>query len=108
MVPFVAVDIGNSRLKFGLFDGACAQRVPAPVRSLDLTPDRESLDCLADWLAPRAVPDVSWWIASVNRPHATRLLDWLRTRHEGLHITLLSSGDLPLEVRLPRPDMVGI
>ncbi|MGO8690048.1 MAG: type III pantothenate kinase [Thermoguttaceae bacterium] len=56
------------------------------------------------------VPSVplAWYIGSVNRPSATRLLDWLRSRRPQDRLTLLAAGDLPLEVRLPRPDMVGV
>ena len=49
-----------------------------------------------------------WWIASVNRPAATRLIDWLSQHRPDDRITLLAADDLPLEVRLEHPDMVGI
>jgi type III pantothenate kinase len=44
----------------------------------------------------------------VNRPATTRLLDWVRDRRPGDPVTLLSAGDLSLEVNLPRPDLVGV
>lgn len=50
----------------------------------------------------------AWWIASVNRATCTRLVDWLREHRPGDPITLLAVGDLPLQVRLERPDMVGV
>jgi type III pantothenate kinase len=49
-----------------------------------------------------------WWIGSVHRPSATRLIDWLRTHRPDDSVTLLAAGDLPLAVALERPDMVGI
>jgi type III pantothenate kinase len=107
MDPFIAVDIGNSRLKFGLYEAPTNEPVPTPSRTLDLVPAR-NLEPLADWLGPHRVSGVDWHIASVNRSHATRLIDWLRGRDESPRIRLLTSGDLPLVVRLPRPDMVGI
>jgi type III pantothenate kinase len=106
--PFVAVDIGNSRLKFGLYEAATDAIVPAPNRSLDFDPEKDALERVAAWLAPWTVEQAAWWIASVNRSHATLLIDWLRQQQTGLKITLLASGDLPLHVALPRPDMVGI
>jgi type III pantothenate kinase len=106
--PLVAIDIGNSRLKVGLFESADADELPAPARWLDVQPDKASLDRIGTWLAPYAIDQVSWWIASVNRPHCTELLDWLRSQQAGLRITLVASGDLPLVVSLQRPDMVGI
>jgi type III pantothenate kinase len=106
--PFVAVDIGNSRLKFGLYEAPADAIVPAPNRSLDFDPEKDALERVAAWLAPWTVDQATWWIASVNRSHATLLVDWLRERQTGLKITLLASGDLPLAIALPRPDMVGI
>ena len=49
-----------------------------------------------------------WHIGSVNRPAASRLIDWLRDHRAADEIVLVTSGDLPLEVKLPRPDMVGV
>lgn len=106
--PFVAVDIGNSRLKFGLYEAGCDAVLPAPNRMLDFDPEKDALERVAAWMAPWNVDQAAWWIASVNRPHATLLVDWLRERQTALRVTLLSAGDLPLEVALPRPDMVGI
>lgn len=110
--PLVAVDIGNSRIKFGLFPEAAAgvkDGLPAPVRSLDLEPEPERMAEIADWLsaADCAPEDVAWWIGSVQRSVTVELVDWLR-RCDATRITLLSAGDLPLAVRVPRPDMVGI
>ncbi len=51
---------------------------------------------------------MAWWIASVNRSAATGVIDWLSEYRPRDRITLLAAGDLPLEVRLERPDMVGI
>jgi len=105
---FVAVDIGNARIKFGLFAGGCPAGLPEPMRTLPLLGDAPELDEIGPWLADDARDGMTWWIASVNRPAATRLIDWLRERRPQDRITLLAAGDLPLEVRLPRPDMVGI
>jgi type III pantothenate kinase len=104
--PLVAVDIGNSRLKLGLFEAASGEPLPGPERWLDLTPGRDRLDAIADWLAPRQPRELSWLIASVNRPCTAQLTDWLGQRNQHAHV--LACGDLPLEVRLPRPELVGI
>ncbi|HET6881420.1 MAG TPA: type III pantothenate kinase [Pirellulales bacterium] len=107
-----AVDIGNSRIKVGLFahsDVAAAPstELPRPSDTFSFLPDAGGLAGLAEWLAPYAARDLSWWIGSVERTFATRLLDWLRSA-EASQVVLLSSSDLPLTVSLPRPDMVGI
>ena len=141
--PLLAVDVGNSRVKFGLFDGAVSRAsvspaaampapldthhsplttsapltthhsplttigLPAPARSLDMTPGEDSFDLLSPWLAPWTARDVPWWIGSVERQVSSRLVAWLRGAGAE-RITLLAAIDLPLVVSLPRPDMVGI
>ncbi len=131
--PIIAVDIGNARIKFGRFDpdaepppapdplAACgrgsprpshgtsaAGGLPSPSGTLVLDGARPPLEELADWLAPAAQPGASWWIGSVNRRATTALLDWLRAARPHDPVTLLSSADLPLVVRLPEPDKVGV
>lgn len=125
---FIAVDIGNARIKLGLFLDAQGKAVvgqvanlpasrlatysttelPEPIRVLPLVGDAPSFDEITPWLADQAHDDLTWWIASVNRPAATRLIDWLGEHRPKDRITLLAAGDLPLSVRLERPDMVGI
>ncbi|MBX9788414.1 MAG: type III pantothenate kinase [Pirellulales bacterium] len=114
--PLIAVDIGNSRMKFGLFVDAAARAkstaqtspLPEPARTLYLAQHDGDVEQLHGWLDDFAVADADWWIASVNRPAATRLIDWLRDQRATPRTRLLYSGDLPLAVELPRPDMVGI
>ncbi len=109
--PLIAVDVGNSRIKLGLFRQRAAAGLPEPQSTLHLTgrlPEFEDLDA---WLANAAFPlgvGFHWHIGSVNRPAASRLIDWLRDHRPHDEIVLLTSGDLPLVVKLPRPDMVGV
>jgi len=115
--PLVAVDVGNSRVKFGLFESDVAasnglRTLPQPTKTLIVDPsatdsDAASYDALDAWLAPLASCDVAWWIAGVQRQVSAQLVD--RLRSAGVErITLVSSGDLPLVIDVPRPDMVGI
>jgi type III pantothenate kinase len=104
----VAVDIGNARIKFGLFGDGCPSGWPEPTATYALDGNSPNFREIAAWLAPQVAGELTWWIASVNRPATTRLIDWLKKERPGDAITLLASGDLPLEVRLERPDMVGI
>ncbi len=104
--PFVAVDIGNTRLKFGLFDSIPpGVAIPEPTSICSLSPGE--LKELPNWLAPRELTSLSWWIGSVQRDSTADLLEYLRGRGD-MPITLLTSGDLPLAPNVPRPDMVGI
>jgi type III pantothenate kinase len=103
-------DVGNARVKLGLFAGDGAGQLPEPAAVLPLAGEEPNLNQIDSWLA-RIVYGAAvlhWYIASVNRPAATRLIDWIRQHRPDDRITLLASGDLPLEVRVPRPDMVGI
>ncbi len=131
-VLLIAVDVGNSQIKLGLFgaiSGNAAEGVAyrEPDATLKLNGRLPEFDRLAVWLqseamqnalAPGQTPDAAqrrilpstlhWQIGSVNRPAASRLIDWLREHRPDDSIRLLDSGDLPLVVKLPRPDLVGI
>ncbi len=146
--PLIAVDVGNSRIKIGLFRQAVAAGLPEPQATLHLTGRLPEFDQLVAWLAAFAVPPgrlvpmvggmppkggttsagdparlspesplpigespakaLRWHIGSVNRPAASRLIDWLRDHRADDEIRMLTSGDLPLAIKLPRPDMVGV
>jgi len=110
--PLVAVDIGNSRIKFGLFtsppEPGSTSGLPVPAQTLDLEPKPEHLPEITRWLGSATAPgSVSWWIGSVERSSTVRLVDWLRGE-DANRLTLLSANDLPLAVRLPLPDRVGV
>ncbi len=104
----IAVDIGNARMKFGFFEVRDASDLPEPVASLQVSDSEADLADVARWLTELHSGRVGWWIGSVNRPTTTRLVEWLRAARPEDRVTLLASGDLPLEVGLDRPDMVGI
>jgi type III pantothenate kinase len=127
--PLIAIDVGNSRIKLGLFVQSVAAGLPEPQATLHLTGRLPEFDRLNAWLAALVVPPghhvsmvggmppkggttsaapLRWHIGSVNRPAASRLIDWLRDHRPDDEIMLLTSGDLPLAVKLPRPDMVGV
>lgn len=106
--PLVAVDVGNSRIKLAWFDDVRPDGWPEPSRTLTLAGRQPELDRLGDWLGGGARRPAPWWIASVNRPTATRLLNWLRDLAPIPPVVLATSGDLPLRVGLDRPDMVGV
>jgi len=105
--PFVAVDVGNTRVKLGLFESAVGDPLPAPSKKLDLFPKDDAFEQINAWLAPHTIGDVSWWVGTVERAVAGRLIGWLRERGAN-RLTMIASGDLPLVVSLPRPDRVGI
>lgn len=107
----VAVDIGNARIKLGDFFGISRPIPPSVMpelnRPLVLDGRHPEFDRLNEWTA-NMPGGVSWWIGSVNRPASTQLVAWLRETRPADELVLLAADDLPLEVRLERPDMVGI
>ena len=107
-LPVMAVDVGNARIKLGLFPRQTGNEFPDPMVTLVLDGRRPEWNRITPWLKECAEPHVAWWIASVNRPATTRLLDWIRDRRPADPIGLLSAGDLPIAVELKRPDMVGV
>ncbi len=105
----LAVDVGNARIKIGRFAPEHVAGLPEPEQTLSLCGREPELDQLAAWLAAAGdSPGCHWWIASVNRPATTRLVDWVRQHRPDDPLTLLSAGDLPLAVDVRRPDMVGV
>jgi type III pantothenate kinase len=101
----VAVDVGNSRIKLGDFEHPLAEPLPHPNRTLALSHDWTDRD-LAEFL-PRDPADYAWSIASVHRPAAARLAQWLEARNVS-RVQLLTHKDLPISITLTRPDRVGL
>lgn len=106
--PLIAVDVGNTRTKFGLFASAADTALPEPSHVLRLSSHANEHEELTAFLGDRRASELAWYIGSVNRAAAGRLIDWLREAGAAERIVLLTHEDLPLEVRLDRPDMVGI
>lgn len=108
---FIAVDVGNARIKLGRFEADAGSPhpglLPEPRDTIALDGRQPEIDQLEAWIAdgPRAIP---WRIGSVNRSGASALIGWIRETRPDDDLVLLAAGDLPLEVRLQRPDMVGI
>ncbi len=98
-----AVDIGNARMKIGVFGSLIGNALPEPMRVLPLDGDAPELECIESWLDDLAAEKLPWFLASVNRAGASRLIDWLREHRPDDAVTLLSAGDLPLVVRLGPP-----
>ncbi len=112
--PLIAVDVGNSRVKFALFDNASATSgkdatatLPIPSATHSLDPREDGRFDVSSLLNDRPAGAFTWHIGSVERKTSARLLERLREAG-ATRVVLLASGDLPLAIQLPRPDMVGI
>ncbi|MEO1497164.1 MAG: type III pantothenate kinase [Planctomycetota bacterium] len=115
----LAVDVGNSRIKFGLFTtpGDCVKGAGAgglPIAAATLRGPTESVAIsvpsiaggeLSDWLerVGAAAPTVA--IASVCPPSAEVVVGALNASPEPM---MLTARDTPIEVHLDEPERVGI
>ena len=103
--PLVAVDVGNSRVKLGLFETLPEPSLfPEPSRSATIKPDLEP-QSIEDWLDEDHARN--WLIASVERTTAARLVERLG-KSKSRKVRMLQAADLPLEIEVPDPDRVGI
>lgn len=108
--PLVAVDIGNTRLKMALWpqppQAAPDREAPAPVAPLALRPG--DWDTLLAWLREHVPSGTPWHLASVQRHYLADLVQFLGEHRPDDPLLLLNHELLPLEVKLPQPDYVGI
>ncbi len=116
-MPLIAVDVGNSRYKFGLFPPERLENGVPPVRprntvpqvadSFNLPIEGKSLHAITDSLdEPPA--SFRWRIASVNRPATERLTGWLSSCAAEVDVELLSAADTGLVIQTDEPQKVGI
>jgi type III pantothenate kinase len=104
-LPLLVVDIGNSRMKLGEFHAGSGRELPVPVRSAALPADWTSEH--VERALARGPDEYEWIVASVNRPAAARLSDWLAEKRVR-HVRHLSDRDIPMRIEVPRPERVGI
>ena len=100
MTPDIVADVGNSRIKWGRCSAV------AVVEAVSLPPDdEEAWRQQADmWCLPEPS---AWVVAGVHPGRRDRFADWVRRR--GDLVTVLDDWrSLPLVVRVPRPEGVGI
>lgn len=106
--PLMAVDIGNSYAKLGLFEVARSvsnSELPLPVHTASFATAEGPSD---DLLGTLPQETLRWRISSVNRAGQQRLLDWLRKHRPADDLRLLSHRDLPIEVQVDEPQKVGL
>lgn len=106
----LAVDVGNSRLKIGLFpadDGGSEAALPHPaqteVRPLEADLTRSKISA---WL-PAGAACVRGVVAGANPAGVQRVVDDWPQDECPVHI-LNAAGSLPLNVHVAEPDKVGI
>jgi type III pantothenate kinase len=103
--PLVAVDIGNTTIRFGRLAGRCEAPLPEPEGVRRLSACEADFSPLAGWLSPEPH---AWFVASVNRPAQQALAGWVRGNRPRDSYRLLARADLPLAVEVAFPDRVGM
>jgi type III pantothenate kinase len=107
----IAVDIGNSRLKFGWFDPdqrLVPGELPQPRATLVLAPSEMGAPRLPRWLDEQQLSAACWQICSVQRELARGLVAWIGEYRPGDPIRQLTHEDLSLRVALDAPEKVGL
>lgn len=104
----MAVDIGNSYAKLGLFSptvDAALRSLPLPTQTFDFI----TVDGPADeLLAKLPQHSLRWRICSVNRAGQQKLQQWVRYHRPADELQLLTHQDLPIEVDVDEPTKVGL
>jgi type III pantothenate kinase len=112
----IAVDIGNSRIKLGLFSNvASAASLPVPTQTLELPLTSRDGDFdgapLETWCEAHFICNATWWISSV---HSGATVRWLEAVpriaiHQDYNWSLrpIANGDVPLAVEVDFPERVG-
>lgn len=104
----MAVDIGNSYAKLGLFSPTAAAApgsLPLPTHTFDfITADGPADELLAQ--LPRE--NLHWRICSVNRAGQQKVQQWVRYHRPADELQLLTHHDLPIEVNVDEPTKVGL
>lgn len=104
--PLVAVDIGNSSTKLGLFDSLPSVN-SLPVLQLVLECPTAELPP-SDWLRRLPPEALAWRVASVQREGSKRLASLVRGERPSDDFRLLDYRDLPLQIALDAPERIGI
>jgi type III pantothenate kinase len=127
---FIAVDIGNTRVKLGRFQRECfgesdarsnvraddESLLPGPAATFDLPIRHDTgefdVSRLSAWCSEHLSGETAWRIASVHRAATARLsaaiIDWAKQSGRDCPIRQLTYRDVPLTIRVDEPARVGI
>lgn len=105
MVPsFIAVDIGNTKVHFGRFEGFRAAEVTPPISTFAYSTASSDLKGLRNWLGEAALP---WYVVSVHRPGLASLEALAKIEPRVASFTAFTHATLPIETALAQPERVG-
>ncbi len=106
----IAVDIGNSRTKFGRYSrSVIAPNAGLPQPGQVIVEDSPNLQHLELGLreSPLA-PGTEWLISSVHEERLSALCQWLLANRPDDAVRILSQRDVRLPVEVDEPDKVGL
>jgi type III pantothenate kinase len=103
-LPFLAVDIGNSAIKVGLFRFS-DRDFPEPYNVVSVASRGPDFGQLARLEADATS---TCFIASVCRPACQALISWLKRSFPEIAIRTLTFKDFPLAIDVRSPDRVGL
>ena len=95
----IVVDVGNTRIKWGL----CSSEQVWSVAALADDPDA----WLMQWHAWKLQRDQEWIVSGVHPARRDRLVTWLKEHSDSVHV-LTSNEQLPIEVEVEQPEKVGM
>ncbi len=112
----VAADVGNSRIKLGVFDYVDKLALPEPTEVIDLPIVGRSGQFntaeLDAWCNENISTGSKWLVGSVHRAAGQRLVsavtDWARRSDLHCPIRLLTYADVRIAIRVDEPARVGI
>ena len=113
----IAVDIGNSRIKLGRFEGAArTSELPEPTATLELPLAGKSANLdtalFANWCRNEITGAAAWLVSSVQRTAADRLKAEVAALAKQLSrdwpLRQLAFVDVPLVVEVDEPERVGM
>ena len=100
----LAIDIGNTSIKFGWFSPQATAECP-PLYHYEMPSEVSDFRELADILDQRKVTAV--FVASVSRGPRDRLVAWLSSACPTISVHVLSTQEFPIAVRVRHPERVG-
>lgn len=104
--PLIAVDIGNSATKIGLFLSCPASGLPTPSWTLQYPTGELPPEGLLDKLAA-AAQQLNWRVVSVQRKAQVQLSAWIAAHRPTDPHRIYQQPELPIAVRVDFPERVG-
>jgi type III pantothenate kinase len=100
MKPDIVVDVGNTRIKWGL----CSSGRVEEMVSLEAFNTQQWEDQVRKWF-PHGQP--RWFVACVNFLHHDAFKEWVRIRRDDITIPN-SNSQIPIRSEVDKPELVGM